>query len=723
MSSFFLTLALGGGVGEAQWGNTNVHALRMEKEENNKIKNINNINEEEEEVVLFDRMYKYCLKADQYRVAEPFVRKSIFPVLQQFENGGEKDIVESASKFFNSWQTFRTKVCEFVLSPSGLSVKHMARVLARYAEKQQLRAELISKNKQLRALVSEEERNKIALIFREFLQKVANWETIPLFSIKESRKAAEEFLLGLGAHVTNQGYDPKTGYPILISGVPQKDEEWIKKLMSGIDVMGKNLPPISGDLQLSLSGGFMYAVEHLGFLMGNYDLKQWRFPDIGLGDDRPPNRKNPMHLRLYSPYGMFALGNVLADSGFQDVWEKAKGNDLFAELLKAISKQILLETMPQQWDIFSEEVRVLAGKLHSSRHLNLNSSLSFKFQEQQHKEMILEPDNYVFQKINELIEEKNSLDTDPVMKSIFKEAVIAAKTQFPSSEEEFDEQEKKNIRVKKASIAIWQLFPAFYPREDPETFLEEGVDSIFWRISSSDGKEPLGYLFGTTHSTKNWHAKNPWGDRNNKVFWEAANQVFLSDRINSLVLEPKRQEWWQKMWKKAKQMLQFPTLPYAFSGWDGGETHYARLALQRSTTLDSLTFQGLENWWKRNSLEETKYFQAKQKNNFACASIEECLPALLGGNTKTVKGLPRKNHRDFNLHAPYALEDGKVYSRNKSWIPGISEMLLDKKVKPFIAVGAAHLWGEKGQGLIGLLKAEGFALEPIRSVDDLESFN
>ncbi len=50
-----------------------------------------------------------------------------------------------------------------------------------------------------------------------------------------------------------------------------------------------------------------------------------------------------------------------------------------------------------------------------------------------------------------------------------------------------------------------------------------------------------------------------------------------------------------------------------------------------------------------------------------------------------------------------------LYNRNKAWIPKIKEEVKDKSC--FIAVGAAHLFGE--DGVIDLLKKEGYTLTPI----------
>jgi hypothetical protein len=48
--------------------------------------------------------------------------------------------------------------------------------------------------------------------------------------------------------------------------------------------------------------------------------------------------------------------------------------------------------------------------------------------------------------------------------------------------------------------------------------------------------------------------------------------------------------------------------------------------------------------------------------------------------------------------------------RNKKWVPEIKKMIRGNSV--FFAVGAAHLWGDKG--IISLLRKEGYSVIPIR---------
>ena len=49
--------------------------------------------------------------------------------------------------------------------------------------------------------------------------------------------------------------------------------------------------------------------------------------------------------------------------------------------------------------------------------------------------------------------------------------------------------------------------------------------------------------------------------------------------------------------------------------------------------------------------------------------------------------------------------------RNQNWVEELKEILKSKSV--FIAVGAAHLVGE--QGLITLLRKEGYTLKPLKN--------
>ena len=54
-------------------------------------------------------------------------------------------------------------------------------------------------------------------------------------------------------------------------------------------------------------------------------------------------------------------------------------------------------------------------------------------------------------------------------------------------------------------------------------------------------------------------------------------------------------------------------------------------------------------------------------------------------------------------------EDVLLYTRNKNWIPIMSEQMSTNKT--FFAVGAGHLGGK--DGVIDLLKKEGFKLTPL----------
>ena len=54
-------------------------------------------------------------------------------------------------------------------------------------------------------------------------------------------------------------------------------------------------------------------------------------------------------------------------------------------------------------------------------------------------------------------------------------------------------------------------------------------------------------------------------------------------------------------------------------------------------------------------------------------------------------------------------EDIFLNNRNESWIPVIEDLI--KKQATFVAVGAAHLGGEKG--VLNLLKSKGYSVEPV----------
>ena len=54
-------------------------------------------------------------------------------------------------------------------------------------------------------------------------------------------------------------------------------------------------------------------------------------------------------------------------------------------------------------------------------------------------------------------------------------------------------------------------------------------------------------------------------------------------------------------------------------------------------------------------------------------------------------------------------EDMLLNDRNKKWVKKLNEIMKTESV--FVAVGAGHLTGE--QGLISLLKKEGYTVEPL----------
>jgi len=55
--------------------------------------------------------------------------------------------------------------------------------------------------------------------------------------------------------------------------------------------------------------------------------------------------------------------------------------------------------------------------------------------------------------------------------------------------------------------------------------------------------------------------------------------------------------------------------------------------------------------------------------------------------------------------------DMLLFDRNRKWIPGIEKMAAQQAT--FIAVGAGHLWGDKG--VIALLRKKGYTVTPVRA--------
>lgn len=102
--------------------------------------------------------------------------------------------------------------------------------------------------------------------------------------------------------------------------------------------------------------------------------------------------------------------------------------------------------------------------------------------------------------------------------------------------------------------------------------------------------------------------------------------------------------------------------------------------------MANLIMQSIENFEKEKK--QTK----KMMNIYSQQRVDKLIPLM------------KKQSPEF-----MEFSDIFLYGRNKAWIPKIEEQIKDKSC--FIAVGAAHLFGEGG--LIDLLEKEGYTLTAV----------
>lgn len=101
-----------------------------------------------------------------------------------------------------------------------------------------------------------------------------------------------------------------------------------------------------------------------------------------------------------------------------------------------------------------------------------------------------------------------------------------------------------------------------------------------------------------------------------------------------------------------------------------------------------------------------KYIESGQDSKDAMREYNELLKAYKDQDLNKLEKLTRDD--DMGIAN---FEDLLLYNRNRNWVKKLSTLLLDKPLT--IAVGAGHLPGN--QGLLNLLRKEGFTVEPVRN--------
>ncbi len=263
-------------------------------------------------------------------------------------------------------------------------------------------------------------------------------------------------------------------------------------------------------------------------------------------------------------------------------------------------------------------------------------------------------------------------------------------------------------------------------------------NSLLWRISSKDMNKPS-YLFGTIHlicSTDYiWTKKMEESlKKSDEVCFEmnmADPQVMIQiatwmiDRDKSLK-DYFTVDQYQIVRRYFKDSLNIDITSFQFQQVKPVMLE-SLLALKTVSCAnpvgyeDKLKSKALKNKKKIAGLEDPQEQIALLENIPADTVVKELLETIQGKNDEHAEYKKLINaYKKQDISALYNLiqtskNDGEdlnefIDERNEKWIGRMEERMEQKSV--FFAVGAGHLWGEKG--VINLLRQEGYTVEPVK---------
>ena len=262
-------------------------------------------------------------------------------------------------------------------------------------------------------------------------------------------------------------------------------------------------------------------------------------------------------------------------------------------------------------------------------------------------------------------------------------------------------------------------------------------NSLLWQISKPG--TPTSYMFGTMHMiNKEFYNFS----RNIKVIVKSSDAVIMElggmpNPIQAMLLMTNKKgtlkdifstEQWQtilnfykkefdmtetkfvKTYNSFKPFFLFQSLTQAYFDKDAESYDLDIMQLTREQNIALIGLETIE--------EQVGFFDAIPNDEMATMIIEslktykediaefEKLQQLYG-DEKVDELIPlmKEQSPEFMKY-----EDLFLNNRNKKWIPIIKEKINSKSC--FIAVGAAHLF--ENNGLIALLKAEGYTIKPIQ---------
>lgn len=288
-----------------------------------------------------------------------------------------------------------------------------------------------------------------------------------------------------------------------------------------------------------------------------------------------------------------------------------------------------------------------------------------------------------------------------------------------------------NLKLKISSIAL--LFTAFF-------FGQEVENALLWEITNKENKQ-TSFLFGTMHVGCNVELNDEI-----RVAFEQADILLLEiDLTNPEMAVEMRKHMFMRdgktlldlisedeyqllsnyinprlapqginleVMKNVKPILLSTMLMQSLMDCDNPGSFDMQLA--RLAQEMSIEVMGLETIEQQmdvfNKIPEKKQAQmllesAKDEGKKDQLQLQSMMDAYQAQNLNALQQLAKEDTSGF-----IEFEEEILINRNKNWIPLIQKYMTEHSV--VIGVGALHLVGE--QGLLNLLKNEGFEVSPVR---------
>jgi len=276
----------------------------------------------------------------------------------------------------------------------------------------------------------------------------------------------------------------------------------------------------------------------------------------------------------------------------------------------------------------------------------------------------------------------------------------------------------------------------FVYAQKPKTKPATGNQSLLWKISGKDLKQ-ASYLFGTLHII--CPSDYLWTPAMQKAFSASKKAVFEMDMDDpslqssvtaGLMLKDGRtlkdfyteEEYKQLTDIAAQNQIPIQMMqgfsPFALVSFlylkaitctvpDSYEGNITKLALAQKKEI-----VGLETADEQIKVVEAMNVDTIAKAVLRIASDLDSFRATYAQMLSVYKKQDLPSLYQLIIESPDYKDDldALLFDRNEKWAPAIAQMAQTQPV--FVAVGAAHLWGDKG--VIALLRRQGYTVEPVR---------